>query len=448
MTYFAIVTSSPKRPVYRDIIDELMDISNINNKRNKCNDENNMDLNISSFKLDELLNNFETNNTNNRILVNTLKSQVKFLQLEATEKNVIINRLINIITLKNEGRESCRQKSSFTFQQVKSSLPSHSQPNESDLDTDKNMVDVDVYEKACEGDVESDYDEYPNIYNRKRSRRKLPSDKIADTGEKSYRDIDRGLKKLEHVSDVSYNDVPIMGVQHNPYQDPNFAAWETHTTCFGSKMLKKMGYAGRGLGKTGNGIVNPITIADTKPRSLVKAEVQNYRIHRTYRKVHPWPKGTTLIAGSSLLLGINEGKLQKYKCKVRPFPGSTIDDMYDYLNPLLKKNPSNIILHIGSNDALDKTTEEIANEIIHLKEFIESVLPSVKIFWSCPILRLDNMKANTVLRELSQWLKFFTNNVIDNNNIDGTCIGKKGLHLNAKGSGRLAINLISLMKRL
>ena len=122
--------------------------------------------------------------------------------------------------------------------------------------------------------------------------------------------------------------------------------------------------------------------------------------------------------------------------------------MYDYLNPLLKKNPSNIILHIGSNDALDKTTEEIANEIIHLNEYIENVLPSVKIFWSCPILRLDNMKANTVLRELSQWLKNFTKNVIDNNNIDGTCIGKKRLHLNAKGSGRLAINLISLMKRL
>ena len=244
MTYFAIVASTPKRPVYRDIIDELMDLSCHNNKRNNSNDENNSDLNNSSFKLDALLNNFERNNTNNRILVNTLKSQVKFLQLEAAEKNKFINRLINIITQKNEGRESCQQKSSFTFQQVNSSLPTHSQPNESDRDTDKNMVDINVYEKACEGGVESDYDEYPNVYYREKSRRKLPSDKIAATGEKSYRDIDRGLKKLEHVSNVSYNDAPSMDV-HNSYQDPDFAAWESHTTCFGSKMLKKMGYAGR-----------------------------------------------------------------------------------------------------------------------------------------------------------------------------------------------------------
>ena len=122
--------------------------------------------------------------------------------------------------------------------------------------------------------------------------------------------------------------------------------------------------------------------------------------------------------------------------------------MYDYLNPLLKKKPTNIIIHIGSNDGPDKSVEEIANELIHLKAFIEKVLPAVDIFWSCPVLRLDNRKANAVLRELNQWLNFFSNNFIDNYNIDGTCIGKKGLHLNSKGSGRLAMNFISLMKRL
>ena len=63
-------------------------------------------------------------------------------------------------------------------------------------------------------------------------------------------------------------------------------------------------------------------------------------------------------------------------------------------------------------------------------------------------MRLDNSKANLVLRKLSVWLKLSTNNVIVNDNIDGTCIGKKGLHLNAKGSGRLAMNFIALMQRL
>ena len=435
MTYFAIVTSPKSRPMYTNIIDELMDLeSYYYNKRESSSDKNyHDDLNNSSFKLDELLNNFETNNSNNRMLINTLKSQVEFLQLEAAEKNEIIKRLINQISLKNG--------------EINSSISNHSELDESHLDTDNDLVDVDIYTKACEGDIDSDDGGNLNEYTRKKSKRKSPSFKIAETVGNDYIYIERGLEKLTHDNDI-WNDDAQHLVAHNIHQDPDFAAWENHTTSFGSKMLKKMGYDGRGLGKDGNGIVNPITIQDTKPLGIMKPDAQNYRRHRVNSKVRPWPKGTTLIAGSSLLLGIQESKLQKYKCKVRPFPGAIIDDMYDYLNPLLKKNPSNIILHIGSNDAPDKTTEEIAYEIIHLKEFIESVLPSVKIFWSCPILRFDNMKANIVLRELSQWLKFFTKNVIDNNNLDGTCIGKKGLHLNAKGSGRLATNIISLMKRL
>ena len=122
--------------------------------------------------------------------------------------------------------------------------------------------------------------------------------------------------------------------------------------------------------------------------------------------------------------------------------------MFDYLKPLLKKKPSNIILHIGTNDSLEKTADEIANELTNLKAFIKNELPTTNVFFSCPVMRLDNSKANLVLRKLSVWLKLSTNNVIVNDNIDGTCIGKRGLHLNAKGSGRLAMNFIALMQRL
>ena len=201
-----------------------------------------------------------------------------------------------------------------------------------------------------------------------------------------------------------------------------------------------MGYVGGGLVKSGSGIVSPIKADNT--RLIGKA---SFRVNN---KTYPWPKGTTLIAGSSILMGFQESKLSKYKAKVRAFPGATLDDMYDYLNPLLKKKPSNIFLHIGTNDSMGKTAQEIATEIIYLKEYIESVLPTVKLFWSCPVLRTDNRKANSVLRELSQWLKFFSKNFIDNSNLDVSCIGHKGLHLNEKGSSCLAVNFISQMKSL
>ena len=67
-------------------------------------------------------------------------------------------------------------------------------------------------------------------------------------------------------------------------------------------------------------------------------------INRAVNDGHAWPPNTVLIAGDSILNGIEENRLKKnLSVKVRSFPGSNIDDMYDYLKPLLKKKPSYII---------------------------------------------------------------------------------------------------------
>ena len=168
---------------------------------------------------------------------------------------------------------------------------------------------------------------------------------------------------------------------------------------------------------------------------------------RVNNKVHCWPKGTTLITGSSIIMGIEESRLRKYKAQVRPFPGACIDDLYDYLQPLLKKKPTNIIVHIGSNDATFKSASQILNEITNMKAYIEHMVPGITIYLSGPVVRFDNKTANSTLRELGTLLENF-NNIIFNDNIDSSCVGKKGLHLNPRGSGRLAINFISVMRRL
>ena len=133
---------------------------------------------------------------------------------------------------------------------------------------------------------------------------------------------------------------------------------------------------------------------------------------------------------------------------MRAFPGACVDDMFDYLIPLLKKKPTNIILHIGSNDAPFKSANDIAKEITSLTSFIEKELPGVFIFLSNPVIRLDNNKANDILRKLADLFKMMKYDIIYNDNVDASCLGKRGLHLNPKGSGRLAINFISVMRRL
>lgn len=167
-------------------------------------------------------------------------------------------------------------------------------------------------------------------------------------------------------------------------------------------------------------------------------------------EVHLWPKDTVLITGDSILNGIEENRMRnnkKHLIKVRAFSGASVFDMYSYITPLLRKKPTYIILHIGSNNSTNKTANEIYDEILTLKEHIIEALPTCTVYLSAPVLRLDNGKAGMTLKSLANKMKDL-DNVIFNDNIDVTCLGGKGLHLNPKGSGRLAINYLSQIRRL
>ena len=106
----------------------------------------------------------------------------------------------------------------------------------------------------------------------------------------------------------------------------------------------------------------------------------------TVIKSNKWPENTVLITGDSTLNNLQENRLNKnFNVKVRCFPGADIDDMFDFIIPLLKKTPSYIILHIGTNNAIDKSSTDILNGILRLKLFIENMLPSVEVYFSCPV---------------------------------------------------------------
>ena len=110
------------------------------------------------------------------------------------------------------------------------------------------------------------------------------------------------------------------------------------------------------------------------------------------RKVEEWKPNTTLIAGDSILFGIQEDRIKR-DTKVRVFPGATIEDMHYYITPLLKRNPTNIILHIGTNNCTDDDASKVTSKIIHLVNYITSVLPNCKVILSSIITRFDSQKA-------------------------------------------------------
>ena len=104
-------------------------------------------------------------------------------------------------------------------------------------------------------------------------------------------------------------------------------------------------------------------------------------------------------------------------------------------------------MHIGTNDSVLKSAKEIYDEIISLKAYIQEVLPGTQVYLSCPIMRTDIAKANHVLRELDSKIKR-SNDCARNDNIDGTCLVKKGLRLNRKGTRQLVLNYLKLMQGL
>ena len=69
-----------------------------------------------------------------------------------------------------------------------------------------------------------------------------------------------------------------------------------------------------------------------------------------------------LIAGDSMLHEIVENELNgKLHVEVRPFPGALVEDMEDYLKPLLKKKPTHLILHIGTNDTTNSSSDSVVS---------------------------------------------------------------------------------------
>ena len=103
--------------------------------------------------------------------------------------------------------------------------------------------------------------------------------------------------------------------------------------------------------------------------------------------------------------------------KVRSFPGATTHDMKDYIKPLLKKKPDNVILHIGTNNAVNEPSRNILNEILMLKTMVENTLPSAKVVVSNVITRTDNGKAALTVIKLNELLEALEIDVIDNRNI-------------------------------
>ena len=160
-----------------------------------------------------------------------------------------------------------------------------------------------------------------------------------------------------------------------------------------------------------------------------------------------WPEGTLLFVGDSIIGGIDEKRLSgKQLVKVRSFGGSTIQDMVFYITPLLQKRPSVVVLHVCCNNSNKSRANEIIEGLTELKCYIEEQVEGVKVVFSTPTLRMDDRNAAKILDQVSGMLRDGPVPFIDNSNIDKSGLGQRKLHLNSKGTARLAMNYLNFLK--
>ena len=82
----------------------------------------------------------------------------------------------------------------------------------------------------------------------------------------------------------------------------------------------------------------------------------------------PWPKGTICIAGDSIVKGLQPGLLsRKRKVKVKSFSGAIVRDMRGNIRPISQHKPEYIVLHCGTNGALNLPPNKIPDKILELK---------------------------------------------------------------------------------
>ena len=142
---------------------------------------------------------------------------------------------------------------------------------------------------------------------------------------------------------------------------------------------------------------------------------------------------------------------QNGSVKVRVFPGSTIEDLKDYyIKPLLRKQPSKVFLHVGTNNASLKNAnpDQILNALLDFKKEIDDQIPGCVVVLSMPTKRFDNEKLGKIIESLNNKISNLGIETINNNNISRGEIGRKGLHLNARGTNKLMLRFISKLNRL
>ena len=131
---------------------------------------------------------------------------------------------------------------------------------------------------------------------------------------------------------------------------------------------------------------------------------------------------------------------------VKANSGATVEDLRDFARPALRRDPSLLILHGGTNSLRNSalSSMQIARDIVELAESAKNASNDVAV--SSLVVRTDELqgKGNEVNLHLNELCASRNIWLIDNSNISPDDL-KDGVHLNPEGTVKLADNFLKVI---
>ena len=117
---------------------------------------------------------------------------------------------------------------------------------------------------------------------------------------------------------------------------------------------------------------------------------------------------------------------------------------------IIRKKPSHLIIHAGTNDAKRFASREILDQLLNLiiTEFFSEQVPDCKAIISTPTVRSDDVKAGFTVSQLTNHLRPLKIDTVDNTNITSRHTGIKGLHSNFSRTTPLAKNFTHVIEKI
>ena len=177
-------------------------------------------LSLNGFNLNDITPLHNVNEVEDRAIVEILKGQIDYLKDDIINKNVLIDQLLTKVmdTLDNSSIDNNSRQTTDTLSSTFTTESSNTSSNTSLSNISECSLSDTLFNTK---DIADKYDRQIANYRQKR--------------------------RIDFYGKTTVD-------------NKQFAAWENHSKGFGSKMLKKMGYGGKGLGKLEEGRTHPVII--------------------------------------------------------------------------------------------------------------------------------------------------------------------------------------------